>query len=69
LVVKKFLSQLAHIVADLLLRHLGVYLRCLNTLMPEHLADGFNGDIVLEGDRRSEGMSGGVGRQVLVDPA
>lgn len=37
--------------------------------MPQHLADRFGGNMVLQGDRGGEGMPGRMGGQLYVDAA
>lgn len=56
-----------HVFADLRVKDFGVVLSCLNVGMSKHLADGFNGDAILKGDGRGEGVPSDVKADFLLN--
>ena len=56
-----------HVLADLRVKDLGVVLSCLDVGMSKHLANSFNGDAILKGDGRGEGVPGDVKADFLLN--
>ena len=54
------LRKFFHVVADFLIEDFTVNLRCLNALVPEHLADRFHWNAVRQTDLRGVGVAGKV---------
>ena len=56
-----------HILTDLRVKDLGVVLSGRDVGMTKHFADGFNGDAILEGNGRGEGVPGDVKADFLLN--
>jgi len=59
--------QNLHVLADFRVKDLGVVLSGLDVGMSKHLAYGFNGNAILQGDGRGEGVPGDVKTDFLLN--